>query len=185
MSKKALVAVADGIEEIETVCIIDVLRRAGVEVVVASAANQNITASRGTKIVADTTIAACKTQIFDLIVLPGGMPGAEHLRDCSELVSMLKEQKNSGRFYAAICASPAVVFAAHKLLTGRKATCYPAMQSRLENCIPNQNVVVDGNCITSQGPGTAIEFALKLAELLVGKNKAQEVARAMLADTAH
>ena len=110
MNKKVLVAIAEGIEEIEAVCIIDVLRRADSDVTVASVGDSlQITASRGVVLVADELIGGCKDQTYDLIALPGGMSGAENLRDCTILTDMLKEQKKSGRYYAAICASPAVV----------------------------------------------------------------------------
>ena len=180
MSKKVLVAIADGTEELEAVTIIDVLRRAEADVTVASVGDKQITASRGVKLVADAVISDCVGSIFDLIVLPGGMPGAEHLRDSKELTDMLKVQAESGRLYAAICASPAVVLKPHQLLENKKATCYPSLHSELGN--PQQaRVVVDGNCITSQGPATALEFALKLVELLFDKQKSREVANAMLA----
>lgn len=181
MSKKVLVAVADGIEELEAIAIIDCLRRAGADLTIASVQKQQITTSRKVKITADCLITDCINKTYDLIVLPGGLPGAEHLRDSSELVEMFKKQKESGRFYSAICASPAVVFEHHGLLAGKKATCYPAMSERLKNKeAAGQRVVVDGNCITSQGPGTALEFSLKLVELLFGKEKSQELAKAML-----
>jgi 4-methyl-5(b-hydroxyethyl)-thiazole monophosphate biosynthesis len=176
MTKRALVPIADGTEEIETVCIIDILRRAGVEVVVASVDDLQITASRGVKLMADAFITECTEETFDLIALPGGMPGAEHLRDSTELVGMLKKQKQAGRLYAAICASPAVVFQPHGLLAGKKATCHPGRINSLENKeAVDFRVVVDGNCITSRGPGTAMEFALKLVELLLGRKKMEEV----------
>ena len=180
MSKKVLVTIADGTEELEAVTIIDVLRRAEADVTVASVGDKQITASRGVKIVADAVISDCVGSIFDLIVLPGGMPGAEHLRDSSQLTDMLKDQAASGRLYAAICASPAVALKPHGLLKDKKATCYPSLLLELDN--PEQEkVVVDGNCITSQGPATALEFALKLVELLFDKQKSKEVAKAMLA----
>jgi len=180
MSKKVLVAIADGTEELEAVTIIDVLRRAEADVTVASVGDIQITASRGVKLVADAVISDCVGSVYDLIVLPGGMPGAEHLRDSKELTEMLKEQAASGRLYAAICASPAVVLKPHGLLGNKKATCYPSLLSELDN--PEQaKVVVDGNCITSQGPGTALEFSLKLIELLFDKQKSRQVAKAMLA----
>ncbi|MCK4888057.1 MAG: DJ-1/PfpI family protein [Planctomycetes bacterium] len=180
MSRKVLVTIADGIEEIEAVCIIDVLRRAGSDVTVASVGDSlQITASRGVILVADELIAGCKGQTYDLIALPGGMGGAENLRDCAVLTDMLKEQKESGRYYAAICASPAVVFASCGLINDRKATCYPSLMKDIENPV-DENVVIDGNCITSQGPGTALEFSLKLVEVLYGNSKADEIADAML-----
>jgi protein deglycase len=181
MSKKVLIAVADGIEELETIAIIDCLRRAGADLTISSVQKLQITTARKVKITADCLIAGCMGQVYDLIVLPGGMPGAEHLRDNRELAEMLKKQKASDRFYAAICASPAVVFEHHGLLTDKKATCFPSMAEKLTNKQAiNQRVVVDGNCITSQGPGTALEFSLKLVELLFGSEKSQELAKAML-----
>jgi 4-methyl-5(b-hydroxyethyl)-thiazole monophosphate biosynthesis len=180
MSKKVLVVIADGAEELEAVTIIDVLRRAKVNVTVASVGDKQITASRGVNLVADVVISECVGNTYDLIALPGGMPGAEHLRDSKELTDMLKAQATSGRLYAAICASPAVALKPHGLLKDRKATCYPSLLSELENA-EQARVVVDGNCITSQGPATALEFALKLVEILFDKQKSQEVAKAMLA----
>ena len=180
MSKKVLVAIADGTEELEAVTIIDVLRRAKADVTVVSVGNKQVTASRGVKLVADAVISDCVGSVYDLIALPGGMPGAEHLRDSKELTDMLKAQAASGRLYAAICASPAVVLKHHSLLKDKKATCYPSLLSELDN--PEQaKVVVDGSCITSQGPATALEFSLKLVELLFDKQKSREVAKAMLA----
>jgi 4-methyl-5(b-hydroxyethyl)-thiazole monophosphate biosynthesis len=181
MAKKVLVPIADGTEEIEAVCIIDTLRRAGAEVTVASVDNLQITASRGTKLVADAKIFDCAGTSYDCIALPGGMPGAEHLRDCTPLVEMLKQQKQSGRLYSAICASPAVALLPHGLLQKVRATCFPGFRDRLDPAYASDDrVVVDGHCVTSQGPGTAIEFALKLIELLFGVQKAHEVSDAML-----
>ncbi len=184
MAIQVLVPIADGTEEIEATCIIDTLRRAGAEVTVASVGQLQVTASRGVKIVADALIADCAGVMYDCIALPGGMPGAEHLRDSAPLIAKLKEQKASGRLYAAICACPAVVLHHHGLLDGVKATCYPSMQESLDPAYTaNDRVVVDGNCVTSQGPATAIDFALKLVELLVSSAKANEVAKAMLVST--
>lgn len=180
MNKKVLVAIAEGIEEIEAVCIIDVLRRAGSDVTVASVGvSLQVTASRGVVLVADELIKDCNDQAYDLIALPGGMPGAENLRDCELLINMLREQKASGKYYAAICASPAVVFAAHGLLDGYRATCYPSFMKKLPDPV-DEKVVVDNSCITSQGPGTALLFSLKLVEILYGAEKAKETAKAML-----
>ncbi|MBN2129220.1 MAG: DJ-1/PfpI family protein [Sedimentisphaerales bacterium] len=184
MAKTALVPIADGTEEIEAACIIDTLRRAGIEVTVASVDALQVTASRGVKILADGRITDCVGRSYDCIALPGGMPGAEHLRDSAPLIAKLKEQKDAGRLYAAICASPAVVLHHHGLLKGLKATCFPAMQNQLDpQRVCRDRVVFDGNCVTSQGPATAIEFALKLVELLAGPDKARQVAQAMLVGT--
>jgi 4-methyl-5(b-hydroxyethyl)-thiazole monophosphate biosynthesis len=180
MIKKILVAISDGIEEIETVCVVDTLVRAGAEVVTASVGgHKEVLCSRGVRIHADHLIDECIDHAYDMIVLPGGMPGAEHLRDCDALVGMLKKQKAAGKWYAAICASPALVLQTHGLLEGLKATCYPSMLGNLSDGV-EERVVVDGKCVTSQGPGTAMEFALMLVEVLYGVAQRNEVARAML-----
>lgn len=181
MPKKVLVPIADGTEEIEAVCIIDVLRRAGAEVTVASVGSLQITASRGVKIVADTLISACVRKEWDLVVLPGGIPGAENLRDCEDLERILKHQAGQGKLFGAICAAPAVVLEHHGLLEGRRATSHPAFVDHLKNAeSAPQRVVVDGGCATSRGPGTAIEFALELVSQLFGPEKAAEVAAPMV-----
>jgi 4-methyl-5(b-hydroxyethyl)-thiazole monophosphate biosynthesis len=181
MDKKVLVPIAEGTEEIEAVTIIDVLRRAGAAVTVASVSEFQITASRGVKLVADKLIGECVDETYDLVVLPGGMPGAEHLRNSKELERILTQQKDQGRLYGAICAAPAVVFQHHGLLDQRQATCHPNFVNYLEKMDSVESrVVVDGNCVTSRGPGTALEFALKLVELLYGEDKAREVAAPMV-----
>ena len=179
--RKVLVPIADGTEEIEAVCIIDVLRRAGAEVTVASVGNLQITASRGVKLVADCTIDSCRDDHFDLIALPGGIPGAEHLRDSQPLVQLLRRHQASGGWYGAICAAPAVVLSHHGLIGGRQATGHPSFTEQLtDGESVAARVVVDGQCVTSQGPGTALEFALTLVALLYDDAKAKEIAAAML-----
>jgi len=181
MAKKVLVPIADGTEEIEAVCIIDVLRRAGAAGTVASVDGLQITASRGVKIVADCLIYDCLTTDYDLIAVPGGMPGAERLSDADAVFRLLQGQRRKERLYAAICAAPAVVLETHGLLENRRATSHPSFSDRLsDQSAIDSRVVVDGNVITSQGPGTAIEFALTLVELLFGKEKAEEVAEPMM-----
>jgi len=185
MSKIVLTPIADGVEEIEAVAIIDILRRAGAEVTVASVMKERleVTASRGVKLVADRSISECIDVRYDLIALPGGMPGAQHLHDSKELIQLLKNQNREGKLYAAICAAPAIVLYPHGFLFRRRATCHPGRINTFENSdteAVNARVVVDGNCITSQGPGTAIEFSLKLVELLFGPEKAKEVADPMV-----
>jgi 4-methyl-5(b-hydroxyethyl)-thiazole monophosphate biosynthesis len=181
MVKTVLVPIADGTEEIEAVCIIDILRRAGASVTVASVGRFQVTASRGTKLVADMLISDCTADKFDLIALPGGMPGAAHLRESKELELILKQQQREKRFYAAICAAPAVVLQHHGLLASHRATCHPDFVHQLGNTdAVESRVVIDGICITSRGPGTAIEFALKLVELLYDKGKADEISQSMV-----
>ncbi len=181
--KRVLVPIADGTEELEAVCTIDILRRAGAEVTVASVMERlQVTASRGVKLVADALITDCVGQSYDLIALPGGTSGAERLRDSALLTELLAAQAAAGRFYAAICAAPVVVLQHHGLLEGRRATCHPSFEQDLRNLeAVQQRVVVDGNCITSRGPGTTVEFALRLVALLFGEERAREVGAGMLA----
>ena len=175
MKKTALVAIADGIEELEAVALIDLLRRADAEVTVASVDGLQVVASRKTKLTADCGIEDCANAVFDLIALPGGLPGAEHLRDSPTLVRLLKEQAAAGRLYAAICASPIVVLKAHGLLP-KRAACHSYFRKELtEPTAAEDDVVTDGNCTTSCGPGTAFAFALALAEQLCGADAVQRV----------
>lgn len=179
--KTVLIPIADGTEEIEAVTLIDVLRRAGAEVVVAAVGGLQITASRGVRLVADVPIEDCLGRDYDLIALPGGMPGAEHLRDSPALLRLLQHQKARGAAYAAICAAPAVALAPHGLLEGRRATCHPAFTGCLTDASAAGNrVVVDGPVVTSRGVGTALEFALTLVALLFGEERAQAVAAPMV-----
>jgi len=181
MTKRVLLPIADGTEEIEAVTIVDILRRADAVVTVASVSDIQITASHGVKIVADRLIADCAGQTYDLIVIPGGMPGAEHLRDSDMLTELLVHHAGQGRLYGAICAAPVVVLQYHGLLDGRRATRFPSFADRLANQeAVEQRVVVDGTCVTSQGPGTALEFAIKLVELLYTRKKAEEIAQRVL-----
>jgi 4-methyl-5(b-hydroxyethyl)-thiazole monophosphate biosynthesis len=181
MTINVLVPIADGTEEIEAVTIIDVLRRAEAQVTVASVGALQVTAARGVKIVADCMIEDCKNNMFDLVVLPGGIPGAQHLRDSATLKEILVRQQSAGGLYGGICAAPAVVLATHGLLENRQATCHPHFVQKLNNTSAvASRVVVDGNCVTSRGPGTAMEFSLKLVELLFGKDKMNAVAAPMV-----
>lgn len=182
MTMRALISVADGVEDLECVTLIDVLRRAEVEVVVASIEGRRmITCARGTRLTADAMLVDVLAQAFDLIVLPGGMPGAQHLAEHEPLAERVREQAKAGKLFAAICAAPAVALQQYGVLKQRRMTCYPAFSDRLSGCsFVDQAVVVDGNCITSQGPGTALEFALTLVEQLCGKSKRKQVAEAML-----
>lgn len=182
MAPTALVPIANGSEDIESVTIIDVLRRAGVGVTVASVHDDHtITAARQTRITADALISECAGIAYDLIALPGGMPGAENLGASEPLLEQLRAQRDAGGWYAAICAAPAVALEPNGLLEGRAATAHPGFQSRLtDQSRVSERVVVDGNCITSQGPGSALEFSLALVEALCGKARREEVAGPMV-----
>ncbi|KAL8505740.1 hypothetical protein ACS0TY_016816 [Phlomoides rotata] len=176
-AKKVLVPVANGTEPLEAVITIDVLRRAGADVTVASVEKQlRVDAAHGVKIVADALISDCVDTTFDLISLPGGMPGAATFKDCKTLESIVKKQAAEARPYAAICAAPAVALGSWGLLKGLKATCYPSFMEQLSSASAVESrVQQDGNVVTSRGPGTAIEYSVALIELLYGKEKADEV----------
>lgn len=180
--KQVLVPIGNGSEEMEAVIAIDVLRRAGAAVTVASVEqDKTVTCSRGVKIIADQLISEAAGSKFDLIALPGGMPGAERLRDSTELNKLLQEQQASGGLYAAICATPAVFLEATGMLAGKQATAHPAFADKLSNqAAVQQRVVVDGQLTTSRGPGTAFEWALSLVKQLYGEEKMKEVAGPMV-----
>ncbi|WP_062268760.1 DJ-1 family glyoxalase III [Endozoicomonas arenosclerae] len=191
MPRQILVPVADGCEEIEAVVIIDCLRRAGAQVSVAACTpdgNLEIEASRGVKLIADCHIESCLNKNFHLIALPGGMPGAANLRDNPHLTELLLEQQKSQRWYAAICASSAVVLAHHSLLDNVRATCYPTFFDQLEGALtqPESPVVVDqkNRVITAQGPGNAMGFSFALIDAVYGKDAYRPIAKQMLADWA-
>lgn len=174
--KSILIPVADGTEEIEAVTLIDVLRRAGMRVAVASVAKLTVMGAHQIPLIADRLIADCMNESFDGIFLPGGMPGATHLAASKDLGNMLKAQAASGKFYGAICASPALVLAPLGLLDGKAATAYPGFESKLPNAsAAAQKVVVDGHCITAQSPGTAQAFALQIIGSMLGAAKSQEI----------
>ena len=180
--KHVLVPIGNGSEEIESVTIIDTLVRGGAKVTVASVGDTpNVVMSRGVKMTADVLINECVGKKWDLIALPGGMPGAEHLRDCSDLISLLEDQNADNAPIAAMCAAPAVVLATKGFLNDKTATCYPADKFRA--MLPkesNDQIVIDRNIITSQGPGDSLKFALKLVEVLFGMEKSTQVGKEML-----
>ncbi len=177
---KVLVPIADGTEEIEAVTIIDILVRGGIEVVVASVMPQlQVKASRGVNLVADVSIDYVKAEELDLIALPGGIPGAEHLRDSPTLQQLLKQHDAEGKWLAAICAAPQVVLYSQGLLDGAQATCHPGFQDKLPGCLNGPLVIdQDHKRITSQGPGTAMVFALALVAHLTDQATADQIAKA-------
>ncbi len=167
--KRVLVPLAEGFEELEAVTIIDLLRRAGIEVVVASLAGSPVTGAHGIRVAADTPLAALAEQEFDMIALPGGMPGAEHLKKDPRIAQIVRRLHAAGRPVAAICAAP-MVLAAAGVLEGRRATSYPGFleQGAGRATVVGDAVVVDRGVITSRGPGTALDFALALVAELAG-----------------
>lgn len=180
MSKKALVLFAEGSEELEAVTLINILRRGGVSVTVAGLTAGPLRGSRGTVIVPDTLLEAVQHDDFDLVVLPGGLPGTTHLRNDARVAALLRRQHGANKEVAAICAAPSVLAAAG-LLQGKRATSYPTCLDEFPDVAKqNEAVVVDGNIVTSRGPGTAMDFALTLLERLVGQAKRAEVEAALV-----
>ncbi len=181
---RVLVPVADGSEEIEVVGIVDTLRRADVAVTLAAVGDDlAVTCSRGVRLIADTRLEDLTVLAFDLIALPGGMPGAEHLRAAPALAELLHAQVRRGGWLGAICAAPAVVLQPLGLLAGRRATCHPSFFEVLDPALRSEErVVVDtaGRLVTSRGPGTALEFALALVGVLCGEERRRQVAAPML-----
>jgi 4-methyl-5(b-hydroxyethyl)-thiazole monophosphate biosynthesis len=174
---KALVPLAEGFEEVEAVTIVDVLRRAGVEVTVAALGKSPVTGSHAIAVGADAELDAVRERAFDAVVLPGG-PGARRLRDDERVKELAKRLAAEGKLVAAVCAAPIALEAAG-VLRGKRATVYPG------NALPSavlveERVVVDGNVVTGRGPGVALEFALTVVERLAGRAKRDELARAML-----
>lgn len=179
---RVLVPLAQGCEELEAVTIIDLLRRAGIEVVVAGLAPGIVKASRGTQLVPDTTLDAALQDDFDMVVLPGGMPGAQHLRDDARIIALLQKMAATGRYTAAICAAPTVLAAAG-LLSGKTATGYPGFLEKMQLhdvAFSTDAVVHDGRVITSRGPGTAMDFALSLVDVLSGPEVRRQVEMALV-----
>jgi protein deglycase len=177
----ALIPIAHGSESLETVTLINVLRRAELEVTVVSIeTGLEVGGTRGVKLHADKHLYELADHKFSLIALPGGEKGAEAFNRHAPLIEMLEVQNDAGGWLAAVCASPALALAPHHLLDGRKATCHPAFKDRLPKYL-DEPVVVDGHVVTSQGAGTALPFALKLVELLAGAAKRGQVAKGMVA----
>lgn len=173
---KAYVFLADGFEEIEGLTVVDILRRADVEVCTTSImGRKEITGAHRIEVKADAKLENCDFTDGDLFVLPGGMPGTRYLGQCEPLCELLKEKDRQGVYLAAICAAPSVL-GDLGLLSGRKAICYPGFEERLTGAeVTFEKVVTDGHITTSMGMGTAIPFALRLVALLCGEKKAEEI----------
>ncbi len=168
-----LVPLADGLEPLEAVTIIDLLRRAGIDVTTASLTGKPVEAAHDVTLMADTSLDDALAKDYDMVALPGGTAGAMTLRDDERVQALLKKMAESGKFTGAVCAAPMALHAAG-LLEGKTATAYPGVD------LPGANntggvTEVDGKVITGRGPGTAMDFALQLIESLEGKAKRDEV----------
>lgn len=172
-----LLPLAEGFEDLEAVAVIDVLRRAGIGVVVAGLGKGPVRGSRETTIVPDAALDDVMDRDFDMLVLPGGMPGVKHLREDVRIKRLLERYKQSSRYTAAICAAPSIL-AACGMLEGKRVTSNPRFKDQVAVSgvsYSEDDVVVDGSLVTSRGAGTAIPFALALVEMLEGPAKRAEV----------
>jgi 4-methyl-5(b-hydroxyethyl)-thiazole monophosphate biosynthesis len=172
-----LVPLAPGFEDLEATTIVDLLRRADIEVITAGLQPGLVQGARGVRVQPDTHLDAVLERDFDMIALPGGMPGAENLKNDPRIQALLKRLSGAGKYTAAICAAP-IALAQAGLLDGRRATSYPGFVDRLKPpgaTYLTDPVVVDGRVVTSRGPGTAMDFALTLVELLKGRAMRDQV----------
>lgn len=179
--KTALVILAPGAEEMEATIVIDVLRRARVDVTVAGLDGvAAVTCSRGVRLLPDAGLETVGSE-FDVVILPGGAPGAERLAGSPEVGKRLREQYERGALVAAICAAPTAL-ASHGIALGATITCHPSVADSLaaQYDVVSERVVESGHLITSQGPGTSFEFALSIVERLVGAETAAAVRAPML-----
>ncbi len=182
---RVLIPIAEGSEELEAVTMIDLFRRAGFEVTVAGLAAGPVRASRDTVIVPDARIDEVADRRFDLVALPGGLPGAKRLADSEVLAAVLRRQHDENRWLAAICAAPQVL-ARHGLLAGRRATSFPGALDGFDDVERvDEAIVVDGHVVTSQGPGTAMDFALELIERCAGREAHDRVEEGLQRPAAH
>lgn len=174
---RVLVPLAPGCEELEAVTIINLLRRADIEVITARLEEGPVIGARNIPLLADTDLDAALGEKYDMVVLPGGGPGSDHLDQDPRIETLLQKMAADDKYTAAICAAPKV-FGRIGLLEGKQATSYPGFVDKMN--LPNVTylnvpVVQDGKVITSRGPGTAMDFALHLVEVLAGRSKRQEV----------
>lgn len=177
---KVTVLLADGFEEVEAVSIADVLRRADIEVALTGLREGPVEGAHGIKIIPDISIDDIKPDDFDMVVLPGGQPGSDNLNGDQRVKVLIKEFSDKGKLTGAICAAP-YVLANAGVLDGKHATSYPAFRDRLGAARYEEKAVVsDGNIITSQGPGTALCFALEIVGRLAGTDKAEQIKEGML-----
>lgn len=175
---KILVPLAPGFEEMEAITIIDLLRRAELNIVTAAISENPVKGSHNIKITADTILN--EKDKYDAIILPGGMPGTNNLKDDKRIISLIKSINKSGGITAAICAAP-IVLAEAGVLFGKKYTCYPGFENQIKDAFYTSDPVVqDSNIITSRSAGTAIPFALKLIEVLANKASSSEIEKSIM-----
>ncbi len=180
MKSVVYVLLADGFEELEALAPVDLLRRAGAVVeTVAVGENKIVTGARGVPVVADISMGQINFSAMRMVVLPGGFPGYENLYKSHKVCELLRRAAESEKEIAAVCGAPTVL-GRLGLLRGRKATCYPGMESLLGCETLSQAVVEDGTLITSRGAGTSLDFALALVARVVSPEKAAEIRKSIV-----
>uniref|UniRef100_A0A1I7Z9F7 D-lactate dehydratase n=2 Tax=Steinernema glaseri TaxID=37863 RepID=A0A1I7Z9F7_9BILA len=179
----ALIVASDGSEDMELVISVDILRRANIQVTIAGLQDADrVTCARGTTIVVDEKLADVANKTYDLVVLPGGQPGSNNFASSSLVGDVLRAHEKAGALIGAICAAP-IALQSHKIALDATLTSYPSVRGQLEDAgykYSEDRVVVSGKLVTSRGPGTAFDFALKLVELLEGQEKSNDIAKAAL-----
>lgn len=184
-SQTSYIFLAPGFEEIEALATVDAMRRAGMKIVEVSVTDmKHVTGATGQTVVADSLLTDIDPTDAEWIIIPGGQPGADNLHSSQKVNEIIKNQYERGGKIAAICAGPAVVVAPTGILKGKKATCYPGLGNMIESeggTYVKEPVVIDGNIITSEGPGTTLMFAKAIISASVGKEKADETLSSMLA----
>lgn len=179
--KRIAVFLAEGFEEIEALTVVDICRRCGLDVeMVSIAEDKKVKGSHGIQVEADSTFAQADFGVYDMLVLPGGMPGTRNLEAHQELMDQVSAFYAAGKYIAAICAAPSI-FGHKGILKGRKACSYPGFESHLEGAeVTLGPVEISDHVITSRGMGTAIDFALAIAGVFCGEQKAEEMAQAIV-----
>lgn len=181
MSKRVLVVLADGFEEVEALAPVDVLSRAGAQVVLAGLYDTCATGSHNVKVETDILISQAELDSYDAVVIPGGMPGALNLAANNDVSKRILNHYSNGKIVAAICASPAVVFGPLGILENRRAVCYPGMEKQCPDVnFSEERVCVDANVITARGAGCAMEFGLEIVRALFGSEVSNNIAKSMV-----
>ena len=177
---RVAVILADGFEEVEAIGVIDVLRRAEIDTVIAGLHDGNVTSARKVRVIPDTVIDTVRAENFDMIVLPGGQPGSDNLNADVRVKELIRQFSLKGKITAAICAAP-YVLANAGVLVGKHVTSYPTYKDRLGGGVyEEKSVVIDGSVLTSRGAGTALDFGLAIVEILAGREKALKIRDSML-----
>lgn len=173
------ILLANGFEEAEAIVPADLLRRGGAEVALVGVTGQTVTGAHGIALSADCTVEQADCRRMEMLVIPGGLPGVEHIAASDSAMELVKKAARQDCYLAAICAAPSYVLGPAGLLEGRRAVCYPGIEAGMTGALAQtgQSVIADGKIITGEGPGAAFDFGLKLVEVLKGAETARQVAQ--------